>query len=1122
MAMPAVPPAAGDVTGALSPGPGAVGTGSSDAELIAAARAGDGSAYGVLYERHRDAARRLAYHLTGRADDAEDAVAETFARVLAAIRRGSGPTEAFRPYLLAALRHVAADQRRGQRGQVPVANEDLPDPGQPFADPALVSLERSLVTRAFRSLPERWSAVLWHTEVEQARPAEVALIFGLTPNAVSALSHRAAAGVPPAPPVVPGQGRVRADRGQARRARPGRGVPARRAPDRRPPAPLQRLPGGVRRADGDQWHAARPAGAGLPRRRLRRRGGRHGPGRHGPGRHGPGRHGRTRRAAAEGPPDRQARRPPPGGVAGSGGRGRRGPAAGDLRRARARPLRPATRPPHLVPPADARRAAGQPFPAGPARRGRLARLVSLAERLAEPGSQRLAEPVSRDVAIAGRLAVPGRLAVGGAHRPPAGPGQRRRRARSRPHRGRHATGVRHGGRRDSAPDRRADTAIRHDRARPREGLGGLVLRHGRHWGGLRARPGRRRQLRYGLVPHPDHHPGGLRDSGGSDGHQPDRLGNRALGPDGPLRLVAREAARAGTPPAVPVTERAVPVHSPARRRIRFTWARRRLAASRRSRAARAGWVGRRRAGGGAVASASSSASLDAAASRFRSWERCSAATTVSTPSVSLPESASSARSFSRGGSAFDPARSNESSTLVSAVFTDCPPGPEDRENLQVSSSGGTRLPRTTTFTLTDRTRSRRSRSPSRASPARHHCPARPPAWRARVAPGLPSRSRRRLRSRPARRPGARGFCLVCQNGPVRFSDLRDGDAPARPARDDRYRWTEEGAHPVAPGVHRIPLPLPFDGLRAVNTYVIEASDGLVMIDSGWVRDETRRQLERSLARIGAGLGDVRRFLITHVHRDHYTQAIALREAFGSKVALGAEEKQSLDVLLRRDGRGMAAQAGRLIAAGAQPLIDRMAQAGMTPPAADAGYAEPDEWIADGQVFDLGTRTLEAIATPGHTRGHVVFADRSAGLLFAGDHVLPHITPSISFEAAPSELPLRDFLRSLRLVRQMPDMALLPAHGPVAPSVHARVDELLDHHEARLAAMRAVIAQAPATAYEVALAIRWTSRERELTDLDLVNQTLAVGETECHLDLLVARGLASVTVADGIRRYRLAG
>ena len=34
-------------------------------------------------------------------------------------------------------------------------------------------------------------------------------------------------------------------------------------------------------------------------------------------------------------------------------------------------------------------------------------------------------------------------------------------------------------------------------------------------------------------------------------------------------------------------------------------------------------------------------------------------------------------------------------------------------------------------------------------------------------------------------------------------------------------WTEAGAFPVAPGVHRIPLPLPMDGLRAVNVYVIE-------------------------------------------------------------------------------------------------------------------------------------------------------------------------------------------------------------------------------------------------------------------------------------------------------------
>src|SRR5215469_7863015 len=349
-------------------------------------------------------------------------------------------------------------------------------------------------------------------------------------------------------------------------------------------------------------------------------------------------------------------------------------------------------------------------------------------------------------------------------------------------------------------------------------------------------------------------------------------------------------------------------------------------------------------------------------------------------------------------------------------------------------------------------------------------------------------------------------------------------APMQPplnGTSDRHRWIEEGAYEVIPGVHRIPLPLPFDGLRAVNTYAIEVSDGLIMIDSGWVLEETKDQLERSLARIGAGLGDVRKFLITHIHRDHYTQAIALRKIFGMKVALGAGEKQSLDVVLGKDSRPLAARGQRLALAGAQPLIDKMVAAGMQRPDAE-GYDEPDEWIVSGQKFEFGARTLEAVATPGHTHGHVVFADYAAGLLFAGAHVLPHITPSISLEAAPQELPLGDFLDSLLLVRQMPDLVLLPAHGPVTPSVHARVDELIDHHDKRLRLIAAELVDGPRTAYQVALAIRWTSKDRSLIDLDLMNKTLAVGETEAHLDLLVARGQASAYLDGGVRLYRLVG
>jgi glyoxylase-like metal-dependent hydrolase (beta-lactamase superfamily II) len=353
-----------------------------------------------------------------------------------------------------------------------------------------------------------------------------------------------------------------------------------------------------------------------------------------------------------------------------------------------------------------------------------------------------------------------------------------------------------------------------------------------------------------------------------------------------------------------------------------------------------------------------------------------------------------------------------------------------------------------------------------------------------------------------------------------------GPAIEGPALADRYQWLEEGAFLVAPGVHRIPLPLPMDGLRAVNVYAIEAADGLVLIDSGWALANTREQLERSLARIGAGLHDIRRFLVTHLHRDHYTEAVAVRRELGTTVALGAGEQESIAKLLGPDFRAMDAQLRLLALAGAADVASRLSaaigsQPGMRP--SDFGYGQPSEWIIAGQRFDLGTRTLEAIATPGHTRGHLVFADTAAGLLFAGDHVLPHITPSIGFEEAPAALPLRDYLESLNVVRRLPDMTLLPAHGPVSPSTHARIDELIGHHDGRLAAIAAVMSGGgPLTAYAVARELPWTSRQRRLADLDVMNQMLAICETAYHLDLLVAQSAATSSVTDGIRRYEPAG
>jgi glyoxylase-like metal-dependent hydrolase (beta-lactamase superfamily II) len=340
---------------------------------------------------------------------------------------------------------------------------------------------------------------------------------------------------------------------------------------------------------------------------------------------------------------------------------------------------------------------------------------------------------------------------------------------------------------------------------------------------------------------------------------------------------------------------------------------------------------------------------------------------------------------------------------------------------------------------------------------------------------------------------------------------------------DRHAWLEPGVYEVAPGVHRIPLPLPTDGLRAVNVYAVESADGLVLIDSGWALDVAREQLETALGRLDRGFEDITRFLVTHMHRDHYTLAISLRRTFGTKVALGIGEQPSLDRVLRRPDDGKVDdQAALMVRWGAEPLVRRWRDAfgGQEDRAAAKNYELPDEWLDGTTKIDLGDRTLVALPTPGHTQGHVVFVDEQAGVLFAGDHVLPHITPSIGFQPVPARLPLGDYLDSLRLVRTYPDLRLLPAHGPVTPSVHARVDELLDHHEERLAATLAAVRDGAGTAYEAARRLGWTRRHRRFDDLDLFNQTLAAGETAAHLDVLVVRGALVMSTADGVAGYAL--
>ncbi|WP_175985749.1 sigma-70 family RNA polymerase sigma factor [Microbacterium tenebrionis] len=164
-----------------------------DADLILRTRSGDATAFSELWRRHYPSGMAVARSITSSIDP-DDLVQESYTRIYQAVLKGGGPNGSFRAYLFTSIRNTAAAWGRARR-EMPIDElESVVDPDS--TDEAVGdALDRSLTAQAFRSLPVRWQEVLWYTEIEQMKPAEVAPLLGMKAGAVSQLAFRAREGL---------------------------------------------------------------------------------------------------------------------------------------------------------------------------------------------------------------------------------------------------------------------------------------------------------------------------------------------------------------------------------------------------------------------------------------------------------------------------------------------------------------------------------------------------------------------------------------------------------------------------------------------------------------------------------------------------------------------------------------------------------------------------------------------------------------------------------------------------------------------------------------------------------------------------------------------------------------
>jgi glyoxylase-like metal-dependent hydrolase (beta-lactamase superfamily II) len=236
----------------------------------------------------------------------------------------------------------------------------------------------------------------------------------------------------------------------------------------------------------------------------------------------------------------------------------------------------------------------------------------------------------------------------------------------------------------------------------------------------------------------------------------------------------------------------------------------------------------------------------------------------------------------------------------------------------------------------------------------------------------------------------------------------------------------------------------------------------------------------------------------------------VREASGAWVAMHPADATLVAGLNRGGGAAaIAAEIEFLVGLGAD-RADAVSDVG---PAENmerfTSMAVPDRLLEDGDRADFPGWRLRAVHTPGHTPGHLCFAEEDGRLFFSGDHVLPRISPNISTGVSGAPDPLRNYLDSLAAVRDLDPAEVLPAHEWRFTGLADRADALTAHHEHRLTELLAAIRAHPAsTPWDLAAHLTWS---RPWESYARRMRIFAVTETDAHLRLLASRGLV---VSDG--------
>ena len=292
--------------------------------------------------------------------------------------------------------------------------------------------------------------------------------------------------------------------------------------------------------------------------------------------------------------------------------------------------------------------------------------------------------------------------------------------------------------------------------------------------------------------------------------------------------------------------------------------------------------------------------------------------------------------------------------------------------------------------------------------------------------------------------------------------------------------------PLADGIARLTLPLPTRPGH-VHAYLLEEPDGWTLVDTGLALPDA----DEAFASLGV---KVVRIAITHFHPDHVGGAEQAVAATGAPVHQGTLDYEQCVHVWGNPG-WPATIAGWFLRHGVpSEVANELLEQG-------SRYAPFIRFARDPRPLGEGDRVggWKVLELPGHADGHICLL--RDGVLVAGDHLLPDISPAVGLYPDSRPDPLGDYLTSLERTAGLDVRLVLPGHGEPFVDASSRCKALVSHHEDRLARTRAALGDDPRTGYELSIALFGA-------ELEPAARRFAVAETLSHAERLVHSGLAT--------------